>query len=553
MGRVIIQTLLQVRLMDRPTYSSSPPTSVDGVARPPNPLVVVWFGVLLAIGIYLWCMLTQAYIADDSYFYVVIARNIALKGEQTFSNLFPTNGFHPLWGYVLAAYTYVVHAVAPSAVNHVAYAIPLAIAMLVGTAIQSWRIARALRLDPIVITSLVVGFVLSLGVLYSEGPLFILLLMSLLVTLARDPQVALTRPIAFGLLTAAVVLTRLDAIFFVGFIYLYYLWELGFKPRFLIGAVLCGAIVGGYVLSNMVFFGGAMPISGWLKGNFPHPFSRGFGSCPFPRLQLATIGGYSLLLGWMPLAVGLVTLVTCRPLERMRRILLVLLWGGASVQGVYIALFTRSHTLWPWYYVMPLVLLALSLATLVSALAANTMPAPSVLASISLVIIASYAEKVAYHDSPAFLTIDCLNRKGLHGETILVSDWPGAVAFYTDNNVLAADMLTSNRFDFERMRLHSNALDYLVAECKRQGKPLKHIMIVGNNWLLWDDKAEEIAFYDPRRYPILVPIGKLKTHYTPAGELECEDDIEVWLGPKYDSHHELVVHGRGDDSAADRD
>ena len=495
--------------MDKSTTRDEALTTVDEAVRKPNPLLVAWFGALLAVAIYLWCTMTESFIADDSYFYVVIARNIALKGQQTFSNVFPTNGFHPLWGYVLAAYTYLVHVVAPTAVNYVTYAIPLAIAMLAGTAIQSWRLARAMRLDPVVITSLLVGYVVSLGMLYSEGPLFLLLLVSLLAMMARDPDVAATRPIVFGLLTAAIVLVRLDSIFFVGFVYLYYLWKLRLQPRFVLSGLVCGAVVGSYVLSNIVFFGGMMPISGWLKGNFPHPFIRGFVSHAFPRLQMATIGGYSLLLGWMPLAVGFVTLAICRSMERKQRDLLLLLWAGTTFQGVYIALFTRSHTLWPWYYVLPVTLLAISLAILSDWWKAYHARA-AVLAAISLAIVFSMLEKTSIVRSPAFPTIEYITKEGIHGETVLISDWPGAVAFYTDNNVVAADMLTSNRFDFDRMRAQSNALDYLVSECKRLGKPIERILMVGSNWLEWDDKTEEITYFDPRRFPVLVPIGKLK-------------------------------------------
>jgi hypothetical protein len=504
----------------------------------------------MAVGIVLWCLLPKPYIADDSYFYVVIARNIALKGQQTFSNLFPTNGFHPLWGYMLAAYTYLVQAVLPSAVSHVSYAVPLAIAMLVGTAIQSWRFARAAKLDPLVSTVLIVGFVLSVGILYSEGPLFMLLLVTLLATMARDPHVAQTRPLSFGLLTAAVVLTRLDSIFFIGFVYLYYLWELGFKPRLLLAGVICGAIVGAYVLSNIIFFGGAMPISGWMKGNFPYLFPRGIVFCPFPRLQRTSIGGYSLLFGWMPLVVGLATLLFCRNMERMQRVLLTLLWAGAGVQGAYIAMFTRSHTLWPWYYVMPITVMAVSLAVLAEH-GRKYHARAFILALLSLTIVGSYAIKVRQHPSPAFATIDYLNKNNIRGETLLVSDWPGAVAFYTDNDVLAADMLTFSRVEFERMRSHSNALDYLVAECQQLGKPIKNILIVGNNWLTWNEQAQEITLCDPRRYPIVVPIGTLKTHFTPSGELECENEIKVWRGPMSDRRDEFETQSQTGASAAE--
>jgi hypothetical protein len=104
------------------------------------------------------------------------------------------------------------------------------------------------------------------------------------------------------------------------------------------------------------------------------------------------------------------------------------------------------------------------------------------------------------------------------------------LAFYTDNNVLAADMLTFNRFCFERMRKSPTALGFLIEECKRLGKPIRHIIMLGNQWLVWDRATQKVVYYDPRRYPILHPIGRLPTRETALG-LETVDGIEIWQGP----------------------
>jgi hypothetical protein len=510
--------------------SSSPAAPADAAAGRFGRLAIAWFGLLFVVGIYLWITRTVPFVADDSFFYVVIARNIALKGEQTFSNIVQTNGFHPLWGYILAAYTYLVHAIWPDAVYDIRYAVPLSIAILVGTTIQCWRLAKALLLDPLIVTSLFIGFLLSTGVLYSEGPLLALLMMTMAGMMARDPEAPITRPITFGILAGATVLSRLDAVFFAGFVYLYYVSRYRFNTRLLVSGITCGLIVGTYVLSNIVYFGGAMPISGWMKGSFPHPFARGFESGGL-RIHQAAFGGFSIVMGWLPLAIGLYTLLALRPLKRMQRVILGTLWAGAITQGVYVALFTRSHTMWPWYYVLPMAVLAISMSLLAQHWQGLHLRF-GVLALVSLLVVAAQITKLDDAKSPSVEAVDYVNNRSIHGETLLVSDWPGALAFYTDNNVLAVDMLTFNRYCFERMRKSPNALKFLIDECKRLGKPIRHIIMLGNQWLVWDRETESVTYYDPRRYPILQPIGKLPTRETPQG-LETVDGIEIWQGPTH--------------------
>ena len=201
---------------------------------------------------------------------------------------------------------------------------------------------------------------------------------------------------------------------------------------------------------------------------------------------------------------------------------------------------------------MPVTLLAISLAILSDWWKAYHARA-AVLTAISLAIVFSMLEKTSIVRSPAFPTIEYITKQGIHGETILISDWPGAVAFYTDNNVVAADMLTSNRFDFDQMRAASNALDYLLSECKRRGKPIERILMVGSNWLEWDDKTEEITYFDPRRFPVLIPIGKLKASHTPAGELQTADGIKVWLSPSHNSHDATNIRVPAEAAPAKRD
>ena len=84
----------------------------------------------LAVAALMWLVWCEVFITDDSYFYLVIARNIALHGEHSFSRVIPTNGFHPLWGYVLSAFDYIVALANPAFLDRLVTYVPLAFAVL---------------------------------------------------------------------------------------------------------------------------------------------------------------------------------------------------------------------------------------------------------------------------------------------------------------------------------------------------------------------------------------------------------------------------------------
>lgn len=60
-------------------------------------LLLAALGTAMRLGL-VWSGACDAYVvADDAYYYFVIARNVALGLGATFDGLAPTNGFHPLW------------------------------------------------------------------------------------------------------------------------------------------------------------------------------------------------------------------------------------------------------------------------------------------------------------------------------------------------------------------------------------------------------------------------------------------------------------------------
>jgi len=121
-----------------------------------------------------------ALLADDSWFYVVIGRNVAAGHGITFDRVMGTNGFQPLWGAVVAATALVARVVGVDTPLGLARMVLLVGWVPLGVAL--WRLDRLLgRLGvrPAGIAA-AAGLVLAylggpLGTLGSEANLHLLL------------------------------------------------------------------------------------------------------------------------------------------------------------------------------------------------------------------------------------------------------------------------------------------------------------------------------------------------------------------------------------------
>lgn len=75
----------------------------------------LWSGAFIAvIGILRTAWLTTfspdklvQFVPDDAFYYLTLARNFSHTGFWSFDKVAPASGFHPLWGYILAAFYYV--------------------------------------------------------------------------------------------------------------------------------------------------------------------------------------------------------------------------------------------------------------------------------------------------------------------------------------------------------------------------------------------------------------------------------------------------------------
>jgi hypothetical protein len=439
----------------------------------------------------------EVFISEDSYFYLVIARRIAREGMQSFSGVFLTNGFHPLWGYLLAGYTWCVLKVAPSAILNAGYAAPLSGALLLGTIHHMVQLARRIGLDPIVVAVPVLVFFGCLDVLNSEAHLHIFALAWLL-------RAASVRPVAthwtgwlrLGVLVAITTLARLDAAFLSAFILLWCLW----RDRPCVWSLVVAAAaplvsVGLYLVTNQIVFGSILPVSGWLKSTFPIPIvpalsmSGGYSSLAF--------GGYSILFGWLPLVFS-ISVVFWRRASLASLAVLKPALAGAAAQACYTTVFTSGWTLWKWYYVAPIALSSIALgATLTGSFARRWMGRAALILALMAICFLEMRKPTLRDDDPSVRTARWIKDNVRPDETVLLSEFPGRAAFLSDAHVIAADMLTGNSFLYDEMVVSQNGLQFLLDSARLRGHFVRYIVCNGGIFLR-ASSITRLELHDPK-------------------------------------------------------
>lgn len=454
---------------------------------------------LLAIAGGFWAYNTLPFIAEDCYFYAIIARNLALRGVQSYWGTELTNGVHPLWTLTLGGYSWIVSKFSTDALYHGGFGIPLVLALL-GFGAYNWRIvARKAQLPAALLIFPQLVYLSIFGVLYSEAHLAFFA-HSLLARLACD-DVAEERglkPVFVGLAAAAVFLARLDNVFYVAAFSIWYAvhYRSLRKATLMLGACAIPALV--YVTVNATYFGGLTPISGYLKSTFPIPFVQGLRFLGGPAIMLS---GYSVPFGWFPLALGAVVARLTMGRLRGPQTLLYPLLAGTACHAVYTGFFTAGFTDWYWYYVLPIVLLAWSGACLLRRFSDTSLDTVAQWAAVAVLAAAMAAVRLHSPNEgelPALRTLRVAKQLGIDHSVLLISEWPGTIGFYTKNEVIAADMLTSNRMLLDRLRHSGNAFDTVFDEARRKGTPVQYVFYNGGIFLRPDSDLSSVRYMDPK-------------------------------------------------------
>jgi hypothetical protein len=244
----------------------------------------------------------------DAFYYFTVGRNFSELGFPTFDQTFPTNGFHPLWQFIVAG-AYWLSAAAGLGETGFLYAIVLigmlcAVAFIVFSALTlsvGGRLTAMFLVLPIGFYALAVSpvwirYVLSGGLAaqnYHEGsqPLFgtlwsfvngmespatlaLFAICGFLYVKGRWRE-SLGAAIVLGLCMGLLALARLDhalfpAVMLAGIL----LRGIARRDRRLVArsalmGFVFGAILVCYALANWMYCGMALPVSGSLKSTFP--------------------------------------------------------------------------------------------------------------------------------------------------------------------------------------------------------------------------------------------------------------------------------------------
>ena len=392
--------------------------------------------------------------ADDSYFYLQVAWNFARGMGSTFNQVMPTNGYHPLWMLVCAA----VFRVVPErglAIHAVAGVITLLDVLMLLTV---WRTLRTVGGDlwPVALGVLVpFSFLSQLG---TEGALsgcMLALLMFTGLRLVRGP--GLHEAFWFNLVGALAVLSRLDNIFIVGFVWIEVGWQLRGRARLLqlktlpIYAVLWGA----YLATNRVYFGLWQPISGMLKSNSPvdHRLGANLPHSALAALAVILVCGAALAVWRCDLFFRTIELPVA---------------AGVLCHALYITFRMSSETRWSWYYTSWVLLAAVMLARVVALLIEHRRELAAPVGAVCLALLAVLWLRVSYQHvyrgpdriTPASFNQQVYKLAGIH--RALAYDQPGRLAYYSDVEIIPLDGLMGN-LNFQANLTRLGAAGYVAA------------------------------------------------------------------------------------------
>jgi hypothetical protein len=402
---------------------------------------------------------------DDAFYYLQVARNVATGSGSTFDGIYPTNGYHPLWCWLLVPLHLLIRdpglamRCAAALWFLIAAAVPAALAWVVRprTGTAGALIAAACCLHPF----LVLHLQRPSGL---ETPLFALLLLLFVGAFERRWP-----PLALGALLGAVILARMDGALFA--IATAAILATRRRWRELALVTLGAAIVAGPSLAwNTIAFGSPMPISGRVVRVYEE-------KAPTPaRDEIPTLLGRYAIEGTAParwigasgtvggvLLLASATALIAAALLRRRRegsfdALGLLALGSVVHFAVYALWFWAGgeEALFRLYYFMPEgLLLAAACGTVVPARSARWL-APSV-ASLMTVYLA-LACRASFAQAPQ--AREPMTRHHLYGwvrdnlpeDAVLAMLGSGRLGYFSGRRVINLDGLINGTEFLEALR-----------------------------------------------------------------------------------------------------
>jgi hypothetical protein len=464
----------------------------------PPPLIIFFFVTLI-----LWLSNLRKFISDDSYFYLVTARNMALHGKISFSGIIATNGVHPAWQALLGGIAWILSALDSRLLATPLPFIAFSAALLYGGLVNIYRSAESLNLDNHAAALVSMIYLSLFGLLMSEAHLYFFLLSWLLRSALIGNSSSRWHPFGLGILSGLVFLSRLDSIFFLIPFYVWYLIQRRSISKFLILILTSALIAAPYLWANLHFFGSMVPVSGWIKSSFPGIYLGGLhlsGSS-------SALFGYNIILGIVPMVISTsIIFFDLKTISKSENSIIIVLALGAVLHFLYVVLFTRDFTLWAWYYVLPIMALSFSAAKFQSLLK-DRIRKPALIGIYMIAIFGVIYKSPWTHGRQDVTTrteaiMQLLNRSEVNLAVILVSDWSGEIAYNMPRNrVIPADMLTANRRFFDTMISSGNALEFIFEFADERVRGIDYVLYSGGEWLTPDSAREQLTYINPKLFP----------------------------------------------------
>jgi hypothetical protein len=316
---------------------------------------LVWLAAAWPILVLAGCLLLSdlekvvtTYLSDDGFFYLTIARNWASGIPSSFSGIDRTNGYHPLWAWILVPLTGGFHGLGDASVVRMVILVQLVqhgcSAALLNASLpgQTHAAQRSLILS-------VFAFLCVLPSWYGlEVPLAISLFLWFWLAAVRG------RALQAALAAGGLILCRLDAALIVAPLLALLAWrarESGSGvSRWSVPVLVPAVIIAPYLVWNLAAFGHLLPISGALKSSFPYPriINLPWNSVRWLRLAAPLVlGGVAL---WGARRSDGVVAPSSGRLQHAKA-----LFAGVCVFYVYECLFQRD-ALWAqfsWHFALP--------------------------------------------------------------------------------------------------------------------------------------------------------------------------------------------------------
>lgn len=418
--------------------------------------------------------------ADDAYYYLIIARNFVELGFFTFDGINETNGFHPLWQYILVIMYKVIGTDSSQSLQ--IFSVKLIESMFyLGAITLSVIFAFRLHCQNHPLKYLWFGlFVTLLNPYYNQ--LFFQGMETTLTTflLIAVLQAVITNHILiFTVLLPLLFLSRLDTLIFV--IFPFWLLLMGrnklSKERIILTVPLALTVLT-YLFLNYLHFGYIKPISGILKSSFPW-ISFHFSYLLDPILFAFKTNDYFYLFLFPNIVILLLLLVTSVFILRWKH-------SGAETRLIQVMIIISFFLIlnlllfqkWnkqieAWYLVLPSVIIISLFIYSLSRLFQNENYLKLALLLIVLSSTHLYVKKIfeTPNHGPGVLIKEITNfiTTEIPENDILAATDGGIIAFFAERRYVNLDGLV-NSYDYQKFIkdkkllyfLKSNNVSYLL-------------------------------------------------------------------------------------------